>query len=242
MKKFTLLGQNISKSLSPLLHTTISQVLGHNTIYTLTDIEENQLQSTVNKLLDNFDGFNITAPFKISVAKMLGSVLSSINTVVTKPLNCFSTDGIGVINSLKHFGIDISNSNVLIIGGGGSSISVIESLKECGANISLYNRTYEKAVLLCNKYLLNNVTKISGSYDIVCSMIPMPVNTLLDKVSTKVVINSDYNYQINKSDCIYIDGKYMLYYQGVRAYELFNSVSIDSKTQDEILKIFLQRC
>lgn len=242
MKKFTLLGHNISHSLSPLLHSVLADYLSINISYTLTDINLPNLKNTIEMLIKSFDGFNITAPFKQQAAEILKSQLSSINTVTANPLKTYSTDGTGIVNSLKHFGIEINNSSILIIGAGGSSISAIESLKESGAVISIYNRTASNAIRLSEKYGLTYIDNLKDKrYDVVCSMVPNLDISLLNNTKAKVFLNSDYQKNLQLSDIIYIDGKYMLYYQGVQAFEIFNNVQLDNTIKADLLKLFLKK-
>lgn len=141
--KLCVLGSNISYTLSPKLHQAIFDILGESGSYTVTDVLPEQLEATVEKLIGEYDGFNVTKPFKESVAKLL-DCNSPVNTVKCKDKSCTSTDPEGFYGDyVSAFGEP--QGNILILGAGGAAKSVAYSLQRSAAKVFVYNRSYERA-------------------------------------------------------------------------------------------------
>ncbi len=64
-----MLGQGISYSLSPKLHSAIFEFFGEDCEYGVADVPPEKLYETVKKLIGEYDGFNVTKPYKESVAR-----------------------------------------------------------------------------------------------------------------------------------------------------------------------------
>ncbi len=143
VKKYCVLGHNIAYSLSPKLHGIFFEVLRENAEYSVCDVEPQELENTVKRLLRDFDGFNVTKPYKESVARILGGT-QPVNTV-KRDGTFTSTDAAGFITDyIELFGEPCGN--VLLLGAGGAAKSVASALggySEC--NVYVYNRTYGKA-------------------------------------------------------------------------------------------------
>lgn len=139
--KRCVLGHDISYTLSPVIHKAIYAALGETGEYGVEDVSEEELQSTVERLLRDYDGFNVTKPYKEKVARMLGSC-EPVNTVRSDG-KCTSTDPEGFLSDYTDaFGAP--SGKILVLGAGGAAKSVISSLAG-RARVYVYNRTYEKA-------------------------------------------------------------------------------------------------
>ena len=129
MKKFCLLGHNISYSLSPLIHKRIYEATGFDATYELLSVSLDELPAAVEKL-KSYDGFNVTKPHKLNILPYLsGEHPLSVNTVrVTGGrLYGYSTDGYGFTRDIKlRFGNVCGNA--LVLGAGGAARVVVEEL------------------------------------------------------------------------------------------------------------------
>ncbi len=152
-----IIGHPIKHSLSPVMHNAVFRELNLNCIYLAFDVENKKLGTTINagKAL-NFLGLNVTIPHKISVIKFLDKVsrearfIGAVNTIKFengKALG-FNTDGIGCIRALEESGIGVRNKNILILGAGGAARAIAFQCLLEGADVSISNRTREKAIKL----------------------------------------------------------------------------------------------
>ena len=121
-KKFCVLGQGISYSLSPVLHSAIFEFFGEDCEYGVADVPPEKLYETVKKLIGEYDGFNVTKPYKESVARILGAS-GPINTVRCADCAATSTDAEGFLcDYIEAFGEP--KGDILLLGAGGAAKSV----------------------------------------------------------------------------------------------------------------------
>ena len=82
MKKnrFAIIGRPISHSLSPIMHNYWFDKYKINAEYELLDINENEIQSVINKVKDKeIKGINVTLPYKKSVIPFLSKTINDAN-------------------------------------------------------------------------------------------------------------------------------------------------------------------
>ena len=155
MKKYFVIGNPISHSLSPKLHNFWFRKHNLNAKYEKLLLEKNNLNKIVQKVkTGEISGLNVTVPFKQSIIPFLEKLspeaqnTQSVNTVYLEnnKLVGHNTDIAGFELAIRHIKFDTSNKNVLILGAGGVVPSVISALKNLNTkNIFLMNRTKEKA-------------------------------------------------------------------------------------------------
>lgn len=154
MVKLAVIGRDVSQSASPPIHEFISRELGKQITYERISIPEEQFESAIEKLLTDYDGLNVTIPYKLSVIPKLkqvaGDALSfgAVNTVFTATRTGYNTDGLGFMKLLKSHGIEVGGKSVLVLGAGGAGRSAVKKLLDAGAEVEIYNRTYSKAFQL----------------------------------------------------------------------------------------------
>lgn len=183
---YCLIGNPISKSLSPKIHNYIFSLNNKNSVYLAFKVEEN-LKTVIHSFRAlNIKGFNVTIPYKVEIMKYLdgieedAKVLGAVNTVknVNGKLVGYNTDGTGFIKSLKKEGIKIENKNFIILGSGGASQAISKKLAMEGAKkIVILNRTVEKAITLGKsiKNMFNQVDVYCDSLDNVCKYLETDV-------------------------------------------------------------------
>jgi shikimate dehydrogenase len=87
-----LLGHPVSHSLSPRLHNAAFAARGLDWVYVALDVEPDRVEEAVRGLdALGFAGANVTAPHKQAVARIVGSELPSVNTLVAGGA-AYSTD------------------------------------------------------------------------------------------------------------------------------------------------------
>ena len=155
MKKYLVIGNPISHSLSPQLHNYWIKQNNINAVYDKMEINEPDLKNIINKVKkDEINGINVTIPFKKSVIYFLDQLtplakeIQSVNTIFKKNNKVIgdNTDVNGFERSLKHINYNVKNKKAFILGAGGVAPSIILALKRLGVTkIALSNRTKEKA-------------------------------------------------------------------------------------------------
>ena len=189
----------------------------------------------------NFDGLNITAPFKNSVISHLDSVseevnaVNSVNTIVNLDgkLKGYNTDYSGASLPFEHRLDSLKFKQVIVLGAGGAGLSAAFGLSSLGAGVVVLNRTMRDfsntAVRIGASYdLLSNLEKHIREADIVISTLPYeadPVNISSMKRGSLFLDASykktHYKDICEKSGITFIPGEEWLAYQAVYACKQF---------------------
>lgn len=150
---YCLIGNPISKSLSPLIHNIIFEESGINAKYLALSVED--LEKAVHGIKAlGIKGFNVTIPHKINIIKYLdeidekAKIVGAVNAVLNigGKLKGFNTDGDGFIESMNNKGYSMEGNKVVMIGAGGAARSIAVSLAYKGINeLLIINRTIENA-------------------------------------------------------------------------------------------------
>lgn len=167
MKKLNLalIGKDVSKSESPQMHAFIAKKLGYEISYRNISIAENEFEDKIDRILNSFDGLNVTIPYKLSVIPHLRKtegdalVFGAVNTVKTAHMSGFNTDGLGFELMLKNGGVDVKNKKLLVLGAGGAGRSVAKKLADGGATVFIFDNTPQRAEAVAKEF--EGVTALS---------------------------------------------------------------------------------
>lgn len=154
-----LLGYPLSQSLSPMMQNRAFEKYKLNKLYIPIEVLPENLEFVVKGISKmNFDGFNITKPYKLDIIKYLDEIdtyakcIGAVNTVTIKQgkLKGYNTDGTGFLRNFeKCTQTKIEGKNVFILGSGGAARAIGMTLALNKVNkIYICNRTYEKALNL----------------------------------------------------------------------------------------------
>lgn len=247
MKLFTIFGNPVSHSKSPIIHNAVFNKFLSNYRYIRTKLENGadlKNEFTSNKI----SGASITVPhkeiaFKIcdevrGVAKQIGAV----NCIVKENGNLigYNTDVYGFLDSIKNF-TDIKK--VLIIGAGGTAKALVVGFLEKKLDIHLVNRS-EKRLKSFQNFPITTFSwdnfEISN-YDLVVNVTSAGLNDsnfpISKNILEKIFDNSKYAVDViyhktpflklaEKKGLKIQDGSLMLVYQGVLANQLFTENKI----------------
>lgn len=168
-----LVGKDVSKSDSERIHTFILKELGVECEYERFSVALDDFDSAMRRLLGDFDGFNVTIPYKREVMEYLDGIVGdaikcgSVNTVVSATGAGYNTDGVGFSLMLRAAGIAVKEKKVLVLGGGGSGRSTAVALKAAGAKVYMYQRRKDALEEVCRQLnLLSVENPESGEFDI----------------------------------------------------------------------------
>jgi shikimate dehydrogenase len=118
-RRVVLIGSPVGRSLSPRMQNAAFAARGLDWRYEALDVARGQLESVVHGLEA---GANVTAPYKQDVARIVGSDLPSVNTLVVRGegIEAFSTDA-AVLEGLEF-------EQAAIIGDGGAAAAFRQAL------------------------------------------------------------------------------------------------------------------
>lgn len=140
MQHYALIGEKLGHSLSVPIHQAIFQRLGMEADYRLIEIPRETFAPTVERLIQELDGFNVTIPYKEMVMPLLDEIapgaaaIGAVNTVVKGArVTGHNTDILGFTAMLRHYGIDPAGQPCYVLGGGGTSKTACAALKAMGA-------------------------------------------------------------------------------------------------------------
>lgn len=228
-KRFALIGKGISKSKSPLLMSLLACHHGVCCTYDKVELPQDVTDEKLASILKSYDGLNVTMPFKQRVAQICRSSLSAVNTVCQDYAT--STDGYGILSSLKLHGIDVKGKKLLVIGCGGAGITAVETLLSAGATVYVINRTESKACQVREKYGLE---KTYDRLDGVLSFVPpCKFSADVDVSGVDFVFTAEYKTHdslLDKAEQMgikAIDGLEMLYFQGCKSFEIWTGKHTD---------------
>lgn len=155
-------GFPVSHSQSPAMHNSAFAQMGLDIVYVPFGVHPDNLKAAVAgiRALDMV-GVNVTIPHKEQVMQYLDWIseearqIRSVNTIhhIYGELRGYSTDGEGFIRALKASGKDPTGSKAVILGAGGSARATAYALVTNGAEVTVANRTFNRAVELAD--LLN---------------------------------------------------------------------------------------
>jgi shikimate dehydrogenase len=260
MKKLFVIGHPVSHSLSPDMHNAALKELNldREYHYEKLDIQKEDLKDFITKIRTReVFGANVTIPHKIEVIRHMDELttqaqeIGAVNTIYFENNKVIghNTDGIGCIKAFEEYNINLKNKRIVIIGAGGASRAVCNSLAtKTLEKIILLNIDLEMAKTLADEvtlktkkligyHLIENSDIYLRAADIIINCTPMgmkgeleneiPIKeNLLDK--SQIIMDLVYNplwtkFMLNARDtgCTTIDGTKMLVYQGAAAFEIW---------------------
>ena len=259
MKLFSIFGNPVTHSRSPLMHNSVFKALNYDACYTRTELQDGtQLRKTFFAL--GLSGANVTVPHKEEAYKACDEIrgfakkVGVVNTLINEngKLIGYNTDADGFIYAISEFK---NIKKILLFGAGGTAKALATRFIQEGMDVTVVNRTQERLLyfqeLGCDTYNWDTFTL--SHYDLVVnstsaglkdSYLPAPkeiVATVLDNSS--YVADAIYGkvtpfLQLAKEkNIIYKDGADMLLGQGVLANELF----VKGRLKKDNIKYHMQK-
>ena len=232
MKRFGLIGHPVAGSLSPRLFEA-----AYGGCYAYDLLEGADFATSWQRFLNEYDGINITAPFKQDAFRSV-DVLSedarrcgAVNLAVKTPdgIAGYNTDVDGVVLAVQETGLPVSEA--LVVGCGGAGRAAAVAAQRLGCHVTLANRTAARAASLASELGCAWVPASelgTLSPDLVIYTVPGPMEGLPD-FPDAVILEANY-----KTPCLegcgraYISGLRWLLFQAVAGYEIFTGETPDA--------------
>ena len=251
---FAVTGNPVLHSKSPLLFNRSFQGNKEKAVYTRILAESASEAISLFKDID-LSGMNVTSPFKQTILQKLdktgpaAAAIGAVNTVVKDGglLKGFNTDHVGVTSSLKGLGLRLQERNCLVLGAGGAGRAAAYGLIQEGANVSLANRTFDKAVqaaktIGCQAVTLDDLRSLLNKTEIVVSALSPRINPIQKEWlrPSHVVLDANYPHSplstmAQTQDCTVIRGEEWLLNQAIPVYKLFTGREADRKSMEDAL-------
>jgi 3-dehydroquinate dehydratase / shikimate dehydrogenase len=267
-KLYGIIGNPVSHSMSPAIHNASFIEKGLNNVYVPLKIANIGTFMKECRRMD-FQGFSVTIPHKESVLPFLNNIdhtakkIGAINTIVNQDgkLTGYNTDCMAAIMglecSLKETNDTLSNKKISIIGAGGAARAVAFGLKEKGCDITIFNRTIERAEKLSHDVkcrferfeelykldsdILINTTPIGMFPDI--DQTPIPKNILKEAM---IVFDAIYNpvetrllRDAKEKGCHTVNGLSMFINQAAEQFRLWTNIDPPVELMTNIVKEIL---
>ena len=150
-----LIGNPVEHTLSPMIHNTLAELLGHNLVYVPFPVKAGQVAQAVSGAdALNLLGLNVTVPYKSAVIESLKEIdglagnIGAVNTLVRTAggYKGYNTDMEGLYRAMVSEGISIAGETVILLGAGGAARAVAYLCAVKGAAQGyMLNRTLDKA-------------------------------------------------------------------------------------------------
>lgn len=243
MTVYGLLGEKLTHSFSPQIHSLLAAY-----DYRLFEVEPRHVDAFLTKR--DFEGINVTIPYKKTVIPYCDTLsdqarrIGSVNTILRKQdgsLAGYNTDYDGFDRLLAQTAFDSVGKKALILGSGGSSVTIKTVLEDRHAGeIVIISRTGEHnyqnlhlhrdAALIVNTtpvgmYPHNGVSPIDLDGFPACEAV---IDIIYNPAHTKLLLDA----QARGIPCV--NGLLMLVAQAKRAAELFTGAAIEDGIIAEI--------
>lgn len=242
---FGVAGNPIAHSLSPLMHNTAFARAGVNAV--LLPLKVRSIADLLLLVRDlPLAGAAVTMPLKQEILPHLDWVdplvkrIGACNTLritVDGKIFGYNTDVAGVVRPLESR-MKLKGARIAVLGAGGAARAAVFGLVECGAEVSVLNRTHENAVRLAQDAkakALKHDQLVHREFDVLinttpCGMTGAPQALPIEEsqLNAGLVFDMVYNPMrtpllrlAERSGLKTISGVEMFVQQGVRQFEIW---------------------
>ena len=265
---YAVIGSPIKHSRSPEIHNPLYDEMGLDRCYLAFHIKPEDLAATIPFLRTNLKGFNITIPHKEAIIPFLdeleprAAVCGAVNTVKIEDgkLKGYNTDGYGFVMGFTEAGIDVRGKKTLILGTGGASRVVAYELLALGCEVTLTNRTYEKAVKVQSvlqaafpdrtvRVVLTDDIKPEYELIVNTTSVGMSPGEDVSPIGEDIIAGASILYDIvytppetaflrigKACGCQTVNGASMLFYQGIRSQEILMDMPISEELRAPVYR------
>ena len=150
--KFAVVGKDVSQSSSPAMHTFIAKKFGKNIVYENISVPPEEFKDRAEYFFKNYTAFNVTIPFKLDVIPFLSSLEGDAAT----------------FGAVRNNGVEAAGKTVLLLGAGGAGRSAAKKLKDCGAEVFVYDKNPASSAAVAEEFGVTALAEtVDKPYDII---------------------------------------------------------------------------
>jgi 3-dehydroquinate dehydratase/shikimate dehydrogenase len=246
---YGILGADVARSLSPVLHNRAFAACGLDAVYVPLSAESLAPFVDALPVLD-LSGFSVTRPYKVAMLAHLDEVdeavtrCGSVNTVICEDgrMRGLTTDGAGVLGPLGRR-TAVKDAAVVIVGAGGAARAAAFALRASGARVTVVARNPDQAGELaagvgCAHGALSDLARYP--WDILINATPLGSRAFLDQTPVPadrhrpgtIVFDMVYDpletrllREAAAAGCTLVDGLEMLLAQAVEQFEAWTGLT-----------------
>ncbi len=216
---YAVMGNPITHSKSPQIHTAFAQQTQQNIQYTKIHVDVGGFAQAIgNFQAHGGKGLNITVPFKQEAWQLAeqrserADLAGAVNTLQFQHDGSIygdNTDGIGLVNDVIHnLHWPIAGQRLLLLGAGGAARGIIlPLLKQNPLSITIVNRTVSKADKLAdifapygNIHAASYAALKNQQFDILFNATSSSLQNTLPPLPDTIIGTSGYSYDLMYSD------------------------------------------
>ncbi len=242
--RYGLLGKKLGHSFSASFFNDKFARENNDAHYENIELEdEKELAKWMEVKADEFDGLNVTIPYKKAVLELVDEIdpvarsIGAINTIKIQERRKigYNTDAYGFQKSIQPF-LTNQHEKALILGTGGASNAVQYTLENLGIEVFFLSRnpssnrqfSYDEANEIMTEQfkLIINCTPL-GTFPNIEERPPFPIDFVGDK---HLIIDLIYNPPMTSflkvaatNGANTLNGKSMLQHQALKAWEIWNA-------------------
>ena len=279
---YGVIGFPLGHSLSPAIHNAAFERIGYDGLYLpfLIEPDYEHFASFMDGFLSrpwlDLQGLSVTIPHKENALRYLrehdsfidppAQRIGCVNTITISPdgtLSGYNTDLDAALDALTAAaGIthaDLAGQAVAVLGAGGVARALVAGLTAAGADVSIYNRTAERAQRLADEFgatavPLVQLPRASARIIINCTSLGMHPDTDVSPFpadalhSDMIVFDTVYNpprtrllSEATQAGAKTVNGTDMFINQAARQFELWTDQSAPTDLMHQVLQRCLER-
>jgi shikimate dehydrogenase len=278
MKIFGVFGDPIEHSLSPAMQNAAFCALGVDACYHPFRVSRERLKDAIlGAFAMGFGGLNLTIPLKEKALEIvspdeLARAIGAVNTISFggssgSEIMGHNTDGFGALLALENAGVKIRGmgrgrgrgTKVLLIGAGGAARAIAYTLAREGAEISIANRSLQRAEELAGSigamgYSLCDLERLVKQSDVIINATSIGMKEGDPRLfpgdllqSSHAVFDIVYNRETEllkdarAAGALALDGVMMLVYQGAKALEIWTGQKAPADVMEKAVREGLKK-
>jgi shikimate dehydrogenase len=220
LSKYTVFGNPIAQSKSPVIHSMFAEQASLIIEYDRTfATQESFIPALTNFFIDaDAKGCNVTSPFKEQVAKWVNdlspaaTIAGAVNTVIRKEDGTFlgdTTDGKGLVQDFDRLNLPVKGACILLLGAGGAARGVLQSILALEPSLLMVaNRTEKKAIQLASLIPQDNFVGVGlhqlkafqQPFDLIINSTSASLTGQLPTIPDSVISRSPNVYDMSYAD------------------------------------------